>query len=151
MKSLGKISIFVAESFEVLKKGKIHRKPQHFPLFKITFSSVLITRSPPLCHKCFEHATLCVTIVARKLQRLQFSEIQDGNVRLLGVKLFPLKTHHQMTHSLRSMKAILRHDSLYLCVEFWAWQYFIVGVNFVYCIAERNFLWISWLMIIVVW
>lgn len=58
---------------------------------------------------------------------------------------------HQMTNAFGSVKTVLRHNPFDFGVKLRARQDLIVGVYFVDCIAERNFLWICRLMVIVVW
>lgn len=57
---------------------------------------------------------------------------------------------HQMANSLRSMKAVLRHNSLDFRVKLWTRQDLVVCIDLIDCVSECDFLGIRCLVVIVV-
>lgn len=108
------------------------------PIKKVIETRVQCSASASVCYSTHLHGIADGLNMTRGMWRLWSKN--GGNSRF-----------HQMTDALRSVETILRHDSLYLCLKSRPWQYFIVGVNFINCIAKRDFLWVARLTIIVVW
>lgn len=71
-------------------------------------------------------------------------------VRWLRSKNCCYTSFHQVANSLWSMKAVLRHNSLYFSVQLGAWQNLVVRIDLINCITECYFLRVRCLVVIVV-